>query len=63
MQGWTYGEKKDVAQKTTPYLVPWDHLPENIKQYDVSAIKNLPQALRDAGLEIYRIGGRLDGAT
>lgn len=33
-EGWSYGEEKSVAAKTTPCLVPYDELPENEKDYD-----------------------------
>ena len=33
-EGWTYGEVKDPAQKTTPLLVPYAELPEREKAYD-----------------------------
>lgn len=33
-QGWTYGEKRDDANKKHPCLVPYDELPENEKVYD-----------------------------
>lgn len=32
--GWTYGEKRDDAKKTTPCLVPYAELSETEKQYD-----------------------------
>ncbi len=32
--GWTYGEKRDDTQKTTPCLVPYQDLPEKEKEYD-----------------------------
>lgn len=32
--GWTYGETRDDAKKTTPCLVPYDKLPESEKDYD-----------------------------
>lgn len=32
--GWTYGETRDDAKKTTPCLVPYDALPESEKDYD-----------------------------
>lgn len=54
MQGWTYGEKKDVVKKTSPYLVRWENLSEEIKGYDIDAVKNLPEVLREAGLEVYK---------
>ena len=33
-EGWTYGENRDNAAKTTPCLVPYDQLPETEKEYD-----------------------------
>lgn len=33
-QGWTYGEKRDDINKTTPCLVPYSELPESEKDYD-----------------------------
>lgn len=33
-EGWTYGEKRDTEKKTTPFLVPYDELPESEKAYD-----------------------------
>lgn len=33
-EGWTYGETRDDARKTTPCLVPYSQLPEEEKEYD-----------------------------
>ena len=33
-QGWSYGEKRDDAKKTTPCLVPYAELPDSEKEYD-----------------------------
>ncbi len=33
-EGWIYGESKDNSLKTSPYLVPYDQLPESEKDYD-----------------------------
>lgn len=33
-EGWTYGEVKDPAAKTTPLLIPYGDLPESEKEYD-----------------------------
>ena len=32
--GWTYGETRDDAKKTTPCLVPYSELTETEKEYD-----------------------------
>ena len=33
-EGWKFGTTKNVEQKTTPLLVPYDELPESEKEYD-----------------------------
>ena len=33
-EGWTYGKEKNVELKTTPFLVPYDELPESETDYD-----------------------------
>ena len=33
-EGWTFGTVKDSAAKTTPFLVPYEELPETEKEYD-----------------------------
>ena len=33
-EGWTYGENRDDAKKTTPCLVPYDQLTDSEKAYD-----------------------------
>lgn len=32
--GWSYGEKRDDKNKTTPCLVPYSELPEAEKEFD-----------------------------
>ncbi|MCK4407037.1 MAG: hypothetical protein KAV44_05125, partial [Bacteroidales bacterium] len=51
-EGWKYGAKKDTIKKISPYLVAWDKLKDDIKKYDIDAVKNFPQILFDAGFEI-----------
>jgi ppGpp synthetase/RelA/SpoT-type nucleotidyltranferase len=52
--GWKIGPR-DPANKRTPYLVPWSELPEDIRQWDRDAIIHIPDVLKTAGLEIYRL--------
>lgn len=49
--GWVYGEKKDVENLVTPYLVPWEELPEDIQQYDIDPVKNIPSLIDSIGLK------------
>jgi hypothetical protein len=51
--GWRWAESKDIGRKLSPYLVPWDRLPPEIRAYELDAIRSLPQKFREAGLEVY----------
>ncbi|NNG15727.1 MAG: hypothetical protein HKM89_04540 [Gemmatimonadales bacterium] len=54
--GWTPGPR-DSARKTSPYLVPWSELDEEIKEYDRIFIRGLPRFLARAGFQIVRLEG------
>jgi hypothetical protein len=54
LAGWTYGEERDTAGRRSPYLVPWDALPEQIKEYDREAVRNIPALLALIGQKVYR---------
>ena len=47
--GWRYGEVRDLPTKLSPYLVPWEHLPESVKKYDRDAVKAIPDLLARLG--------------
>ena len=55
LAGWRHGSVRDTAGKISPYLVPWEELPESIRDYDRKAVCDLPRVLATAGLEVYRI--------
>ncbi|MBQ9042415.1 MAG: hypothetical protein IJ111_06330 [Eggerthellaceae bacterium] len=50
--GWVYGEKRDVEAKTSPYLVPWEDLPDRAREWNRSAVRNIPALLADENLAI-----------
>lgn len=52
--GWQYGSVKDVGKKTTPYLVPYDDLEDEIKELDRDTIRNIPKLLENVGLIIVK---------
>jgi RyR domain. len=52
--GWVYGEVKDVARKMSPYIAPWDDIPDEIKKYDEEAVVNIIPLLNKANLCVYR---------
>jgi hypothetical protein len=51
--GWRPGPK-DVDQKTTPYLVPFDELPDDIADLDRDAVRQIPEALALVDLKAVR---------
>lgn len=56
LEGWTWGEEKDVVKKNSPYLVNWGKLPEEVKAWDRAAVIKIPECLAKAKLEIRRQG-------
>lgn len=52
--GWTLGPVKDVELKRSPYLVPWEELAEEIREYDREAVRAIPEVLAEAGLVMAR---------
>ncbi len=56
LQGWILKPgKKDIENKTTPLLVPWEQLTDKIKEYDLETVRLIPQLLTKAGFEIYKL--------
>jgi hypothetical protein len=52
--GWTFGEEKDVGRLVSPYLVPWEELSEQIRDYDREMVRAIPEVLAAVGLEVRR---------
>ena len=57
--GWTYGEVKDTDNFITPYLVPWDGLTEEIKEFDRDPVRNIPSLMQSIGLKVVKSKVRL----
>ncbi len=54
--GWKYKPgKKNIKKKTSPYLVPWEQLQEDIKELDREPVRKLPVFLAQTGFQIYRL--------
>jgi len=51
---WRKGDHRDPDKKTSPYLVPWNELPEPIKELDRSAARMVPILLARAGYQLVR---------
>jgi len=52
---WKFGSTKDLEGKISPYLVPWNQLSDEIKEYDRVFIRKLPAFLYESGFQIYRL--------
>lgn len=53
--GWTYAPTKDIERRTSPYLVPWEEMNEDVKEYDRYASRALPRLLAEGGYKIFRV--------
>ena len=57
--GWTYAPgEKDIDKKTSPYLVPWDDLSEEIKELDRVPVRGMAGFLARAEFQIVRLRDR-----
>ena len=55
-EGWKYAPgPNDLQKKTSPHLISWDKLPEEIKELDRNTVRGLPRFLASAGFQIYRV--------
>lgn len=54
LDGWKWGEKKDVTKKINPYIVAWSELPDDVKEWDRETVRKMPEFLAKVGLGVYR---------
>jgi ppGpp synthetase/RelA/SpoT-type nucleotidyltranferase len=54
LDGWMWGEEKDVANKISPYLVGWSDLSENEKDWDRDTVRKIPKFFAEAKMEVIR---------
>jgi hypothetical protein len=52
---------RDPQRRTTPYLVPWEELAEEIREYDRLFVRQLPRLLASVGLEAHDSSPHRDG--
>ena len=50
--GWSHGPERNDQFKTHPDLVPYDHLPEEEKEYDRTSVVETLRAIVSLGYEI-----------
>ena len=56
LDGWRWGPEKNVQNKISPYLVSWEELPDDIREYDRETVREIPENLAKVGLEIRKTG-------
>jgi hypothetical protein len=49
--------RRDSTRKTTPYLVGWDDLTEEMRELDRMFVRQIPIVLKSLGLQIVRCTG------
>ena len=52
--GWTLAEKRDHLAQTSPYLIPYDELPDRIQEYDRDPVRQIINLVKIAGLKVVR---------
>lgn len=52
--GWDYGEVKNVDAKQSPYMVPWEQLPDRAKEWNRSAVRSIPALLASVNLAVVK---------
>ena len=53
-EGWEYGETYDREHKKTPFIVPYDALPESEKEMDRVTVRQVIRTLLQLGYRIER---------
>ncbi|WP_296010572.1 RyR domain-containing protein [uncultured Adlercreutzia sp.] len=51
---WHYGATKDVENRLSPYLVPWEELPDRAKEWNRSAVRSIPNLLASVNLAVVK---------
>lgn len=46
--------ENDLENKTSPWLVGWDALPEDIREKDCQAVRNIPHLVQMSGRRMVR---------
>jgi hypothetical protein len=55
-RGWRWGPETDHVRRLNKFMVPYDELPENVKDYDRDPVRRLPGNLARMGFALAREG-------
>jgi len=53
--GWKLGPKKHEVRKESSYLVPYDELPDEIREYDRASVRGIPTSLAEVDFAVVRV--------
>jgi hypothetical protein len=55
LEGWTYAPgPRDAVRRTSPHLVPWDALSDDVRESDREPVRAIPGHLARLGLTVVR---------
>lgn len=55
LAGWQFAPgPKNLLRRTSPYLVPWAELPDEVREYDRQSVRLIPELLAAAGTKAVR---------
>jgi len=52
--GWKLCKTMNLRRKTSPYLLDWADLPEDVKDWDRETVRKIPEFLAKVGPEVRR---------
>jgi voltage-gated potassium channel Kch len=55
LAGWTYSELRNDKARKTPDLTEWKNLTNETREYDIDAVKGIPDVLAEVGLKAVRL--------
>ena len=55
LAGWTYSEARNDKARKTPDLTEWENLTNEVREYDIDAVKSIPDVLATVGLMAVRL--------
>ncbi|MBW1854163.1 MAG: hypothetical protein JRJ00_05690, partial [Deltaproteobacteria bacterium] len=55
LAGWTYSKTRNDKARKTPDLTEWENLTKETREYDIDAVKSIPDVLASVGLKAVRL--------
>ena len=53
--GWKLAAARNEERKESPYLIPYEDLPEDVKEIDQAAVRGIPEFLAEIGFAVVRV--------